>query len=325
MSGVRVVISVDVEEEGLFSGQYASVAAGVTNVECLRRLEFVTREFGLPVTLLCTWPVFNDAGCRAILRRWQDELGAEVGAHLHPWNTPPLEPAAHHGDAWTPSEQMPVELLDAKLAELVRICQETTGHAPVSFRMGRFDLGPKVRDLLPGHGLRVDSSLVPATWCAAAPDCFLSPTDPYPLLKDEAGNTRLLEAPITLVPLLPILREIAWRATGFLSPDSGARLLRQFQTVAAAGAIPVWYPLPSMKLGTRLHLSRGGRVVNIFLHSSELMPGASGHVPDEAAVVRVLARLRAFILWLQDRAKPLGGLRGTTLAGLLPQHQENRP
>lgn len=324
MSDVRVVISVDVEEEGLFSGRYAPVAAGVTNVECLRRLEFVTREFGLPVTLLCTWPVLNDGSCCATLRRWQDELGAEVGAHLHPWNTPPLERMVNGDDKWTPSEQMPVELLNAKLAELVRSCREATGRAPVSFRMGRFDLGPKVRDLLLGHGLHVDSSLVPATWCAASPECFLSPTDPYPLLKDEAGRTRLLEVPITLVPLLPILRDIAWHATGFLSPGSSARLLRQFQAVAAAGAIPAWYPLPSMKLGTRLHLSRGGRVVNIFLHSSELMPGASGHVPDEAAVARLLSRLRAFIHWLQVRAKPLGGLRGTTLAGLLPQRQENR-
>lgn len=320
---VRVVFSVDVEEEGLFSGRYAPVAAGVTNVESLRRLEFVTREFGLPVTLLCTWPVLNDPDCRAILRRWQDELGAEVGAHLHPWNTPPLDNPG--GDAWTPSAQMPTQLLDAKLAELVRSCREATGKAPASFRMGRFDLGPKVRDLLPGHGLRVDSSIVPARWSAALPEGFFSPADPYPLLSDEHGRTRLWEAPITLVPLLPALRTAAWRAARLLGPGAGVWLLRHFKTVAAAGAIPVWYPLPSMKLGARLHLARAGRVIHLFIHSSELMPGASPHVPDEAAVARVVRRIRTFIHWLHDRAKPLGGLHGTTLAGLPPQATEERP
>jgi len=319
---IRVVFSVDVEEEGLFSGRYAPVAAGVRNVESLRRLEFVTREFGLPLSLLCTWPVLNDPGCRALLRRWQDEFGAEVGAHLHPRNTPPL--SDEPGQAWTPSEAMDAALLDAKLAELVRACREVTGQSPQSFRMGRFDLGPTVRDLLPAHGLRVDSSIVPARWSPALPEGFLSPADPYPLLTDEAGRTRLLEAPITVVPLLPCLRKMAWRTAGLLGPGAGARLLQRFKTVAAAGTIPVWYPLPSMKLGARLHLSRGGRVIHLFIHSSELMPGASPHVPDEATVARVERRIRSFILWLQDRAKPLGGLQGTTLADLPPQSQETR-
>jgi hypothetical protein len=323
MTGVRVVFSVDVEEEGLFSGRYAPVAAGVRNVESLRRLEFVSREFGLPVSLLCTWPVFNDSGCRDILRHWQGELGAEVGAHLHPWNTPPLESVPD--DAWTPSELMAVELLDAKLAELVRICREATGRAPVSFRMGRFDLGPKVRDLLPAHGLRVDTSIVPACWSAALPESFLSPTDPYPLLTDEDGRLRLLEAPITMAPVLPGLSAAVWRAAGLLGPAARVWLLRRFHVLAVGGTIPVWYPLPSMKLGARLHLARGGRVIHLFIHSSELMPGASPHVPDEAAVARVERRIRAFLHWLQRRAKPLGGLRGTTLAGLLPQLEEDRP
>lgn len=324
MSGVRVVFSVDVEEEGLFSGRYEPVAAGVKNVESLRRLEFVTREFGLPVTLLCTWPVLNDPGCRVILRRWQDELRAEVGAHLHPWNTPPLENPGS-GDAWTPSEQMPTQLLDAKLAELVHSCREATGQAPAAFRMGRFDLSPKVRYLLPSHGLRVDSSIVPARWSPTLPEGFLSPADPYPLLTDERGRTRLLEVPITLVPVLPALRTAVWRAARLLGPGAGVWLLRHFKTVAAAGTIPVWYPLPSMQLGARLHLARGGRVIHLFIHSSELMPGASPHVPDEAAVARVERRIRTFIHWLQERAMPLGGLHGTTLAGLLPLLTEDHP
>ncbi len=322
MSGIRVVFSVDVEEEGLFSGRYAPVAVGVRNVEFLRRLEFVTQEFGVPLTLLCTWPVLNDCGCRELLRHWRDTFGAEIGAHLHPWNTPPLSGEA--GQAWTPSETMDATLLDAKLAELVRMYREATGRAPVSFRMGRFDLGPKVRDLLPNHGLQVDSSIVPTRWSPALPQSFLAPADPYPLLTDEAGQTRLLEAPITLVPLLPGLRKAAWRSAGLLGPGAGGWLLRRFKTVAAAGTIPVWYPLPSMKLGARLHLARGGRVIHLFIHSSELMPGASPHVPDEAAVAHVERRIRSFILWLRNHAKPLGGLHGTTLAGLLPQFQEIR-
>ena len=44
---MKLVISLDVEEEGLFSGRYPR-ESGVTNVAELRRLEFIPREFGLP-------------------------------------------------------------------------------------------------------------------------------------------------------------------------------------------------------------------------------------------------------------------------------------
>ncbi len=237
---IRVVFSVDVEEEGLFSGRYDPVAKGVSNVAHLRRLEFVTREFGVPLTLLCTWPVLSDLGCCGILRHWREDLGAEIGAHLHPWNTPPL--SGEPGQAWTPSEAMDAALLDAKLAELVRACREVTGQSPQSFRMGRFDLGPKVRALLPRHGLLVDGSIVPVTWSAALPEAFLSPADPY--LLPAGGGPGLTEAPVTMVPLSPALRAAVWRMARVSGPDAGGWLLKRFHTLGAAGTIPPGSPWP---------------------------------------------------------------------------------
>lgn len=309
---IRVVFSIDVEEEGLFSGRYAPVAEGVRNVEFLRRLEFVTQEFGVPLTLLCTWPVLNDCGCRELLRHWRDNFGAEIGAHLHPWNTPPLSGEA--GQAWTPSEAMDAALLDAKLSELLRACRAATGEAPLSFRMGRFDLGPKVRALLPRHGLQVDGSIVPVTWSPALPEAFLSQADPYLWPTDAGDEPRLTEAPVTMVPLCPALRKAAW-ALG------GGWLLKRFHTLGAAGTVPAWFPLASMKLAAHLHLARGGRVVHLFLHSSELMPGCAPHVPDETAIVRMVRRTHAFLHWLKRRAEAYGGLSGVTLSRLaLPPH-----
>lgn len=321
---LRVVFSVDVEEEGLFSGRYAPVAKGVSNVAHLRRLEFVTREFGVPLTLLCTWPVLNDPGCRDILRHWREELGAEIGAHLHPWNTPPLSDEPEQ--AWTPSEAMDATLLDAKLTELVRICHEATGRAPTSFRMGRFDLGPTVRALLPRHGLKVDGSIVPVTWSPALPEAFLSPADPYPLHVGGETEACLTEAPVTMVPLSPALRDAVWRIARVSGPSAGGWLLKRFHTLGATGTIPAWFPLASMKLAARLHLARGGRVVHLFLHSSELMPGCAPHVPDEAAISRVLRRTHDFLHWLERRAEAFGGLSGVTLSQLaLPRRTAKEP
>ncbi len=88
---VYLVITIDVEEEGLFSGRYLRTPSGVTNVAELRRLEFIPREFGFPLTLLVTYPVARDLAAQEVLSAWQREHGAEIGVHLHPWNTPPFK------------------------------------------------------------------------------------------------------------------------------------------------------------------------------------------------------------------------------------------
>lgn len=309
---LRVVFSIDVEEEGLFSGRYAARAEGVNNVAHLRRLEFVTREFGVPLTLLCTWPVLSDPACRDLLRRWREELAAEIGLHLHPWNTPPLADA--QGQAWTPSEDMDAEPLNAKLAELARICREAAGVSATSFRMGRFDLGSKVRALLPRHGIRVDGSVVPVTWSPALPEAFLAPADPY-LLPVGDGET-ITEAPVTMVPLSPALRQLAWSI-------GGRRLLRNFHVLGAAGTIPTWFPLASMKLAAWLHLLRGGKVLHLFLHSSELMPGCAPHVTDEPAIARMVDKTRAFLHWLRRHAP--GGFTGVAMSALALPHPDKEP
>ena len=45
-----VVVSLDVEEEGLFSGRYPREGAGLSNIPLLARLAFLPAEFGLPLT-----------------------------------------------------------------------------------------------------------------------------------------------------------------------------------------------------------------------------------------------------------------------------------
>jgi hypothetical protein len=310
---IRLVFSVDVEEEGLFTGRYDSEAKGVLNVSSLSRLEFLTREFDFPLTLLCTWPVLTNADCAVQLRRWQDELNAEIGLHLHPWNTPPIRPLS---TAWTPSECISPDELAAKLKNLVAACQEVTGRDPRSFRMGRFDLGPRIRDLLPAHGIQVDSSVVPMSWTSALNGAFLASSDPYPLLCDSQGRTRLLEVPLTMTALSPRLSSWMWKLAKDLSPHAKQQFFKRFQTLAVVGTPPVWYPLPSMKLGARLHLYRGGTLIHLFLHSSELCPGACPHLPDEIAVNRLVKRVRDFLLWLKSHILSVGSLRGVTLCDL---------
>jgi hypothetical protein len=306
---MKLAISIDVEEEGLFSGEYARIPPGVSNVAQLKLLEFIPREFGIPLTLLVTYHVARDPAAQEVLKYWREGHGAEIGAHLHPWNTPPFV------DLPEPEPvrvgKIPLPVLREKLANLVAAIQEGVGVAPRSFRMGRFDWGPQLESLLPEMGFQVDSSMVPLTQKVGGPDYFLAPADPFPLPLGAAKGT-LLEVPVTMVPVCPTTARLAYRLSTAFSKEKGERLRDRLHYVLAAGIHPVWFPLPSMKLAVMMHRRRGGRVLNLFLHSTELAPGGNPEVPTEDAVDKLLNKIRRFLNWLKET----GPVQGVTLSEL---------
>ena len=307
---MKLVISIDVEEEGLFSGHYPRTPPGVTNVAELGRLEFIPREFGLPLTLLVTYRVAQDPAACRVLAQWRDRYGAEIGLHLHPWNTPPFldlpEPEPVR------SERLPRGLLRDKFANLTTQVRNALEVTPRSFRMGRFDAGRQVWSLLPEFGIDVDSSVAPLTRKNPDPRFFLAPADPFPLGQVAPEERPLLEVPITMVPVVAGTPELVARLAAVAPPPWGERLGSLFRYGAVAGVQPAWYPLVSMQLAARLHHRRGGRVLTLFFHSSELKPGASRLFPTEAAVSRFVEKIRTFLTWLVKT----GPVSGVTLAEL---------
>jgi hypothetical protein len=307
---VKLVISIDVEEEGLFSGQYLRTPPGVTNVAELARLEFIPQEFGLPLTLLVSYQVARDPAACRVLREWRERYAAEIGAHLHPWNTPPFADLPEPEPV--PSARLPRELLRDKFANLVEEIRTNLDISPDSFRMGRFDAGPQVFGLLPEFELTVDSSVAPLTPKGAQAGYFLASADPFKLEVPGAGKPSLLEVPITMVPVVSGTPEALLRVAAGLPPAWGRRLRGAFRYVGAAGVQPAWFPLASMQLAARLHRLRGGEVLTMFFHSSELKPGATRLFPTETAARRFIAKIRTFLTWLVAS----GPVTGVTLGEL---------
>jgi hypothetical protein len=303
------VISIDVEEEGLFCGQYARRPAGLSNVAHLRRVEFISREFGFPLTLLATYPVACNPSCRDVLLAWLTDLRAEIGAHFHPWNTPPFEDLPFPEPV--PSDEIPLPLLRAKLGSLTAALQDNLRVVPRSFRMGRFDFGEQIASLLHHHGFRVDSSIVPLCRLAGGPDHFLAPPDPH-WLQYGREPASILEAPLTMVPIGQLSGQFIYRIAQSLPRKKADLLLAGFRYSAVLGVNPAWYPLASMEWAVRLHRQRGGQVLNMFLHSSELAPGATPKYRTEAAVQRLVKKIRSFLEWLTRT----GPVHGVTLSEL---------
>jgi hypothetical protein len=307
---MKLVISIDVEEEGLFSGDYPRVPKGVANVGQLQRLEFIPREFGLPLTLLVSYHVARDKAAAQVLKYWRDRHHAEIGAHLHPWNTPPFPDLP--GPEPVPSELIPLPALREKMGNLVGSIRDSLGVTPRSFRMGRFDWGPKIFSLLPEMGLQVDSSIFPLTQRIGGPQPFLAPTDPFRLPGVGPSGTSLLEVPPTMAPVIAAAPRLFYRISTALPAPWGERLRNRFHHYLAAGIHPAWYPLPSMRLAALLHRRRGGKVFTMFFHSTEIAPGCTPNSATEEAVHRLVGRIRGFLTWLRAS----GPVQGVTLSEL---------
>lgn len=307
-----LTVSLDVEEEGLFGGRYARRATGTANTACLTRLEPLCAQ-GVRPTLFCAYSVLTDPASCTVLARLRDIYGAEIGAHLHHWNTPPLSLSAITGEAEpadppdlsgrdgfeksVPSRAVPLELMAAKLASLFRVGRNFQGAPLTSFRMGRWDLHQAHWPLLAGQGVLCDASVRPLH-CAASPlqgpDHFDAPADPYWV---PVGEKKIFEAPLTVTPLLRPLPGLLQALPG----RAGLKARAGLKHWGALALLPVYHPLWAMQAVTRLFVARGGRALSLTWHSSEMMPGGTPHLPDAASVDRLLAKITAWLHWLRAR------------------------
>ena len=49
---------------------------------------------------------------------------------------------------------------------------------------------------------------------------------------------------------------------------------------------------------TKIFAARGGRVLSLTWHSSEMMPGGAPHLPDAASVARFTRKVADWLNWL---------------------------
>lgn len=300
--------SLDVEEEGLFGGKYVCRAPSLRNTAFLSRLAPLL-ERGLRPTLFCTHCALTDAPTQAMLARLRDRHGAEIAAHLHFWNTPPLADDGPDVLSRVPAAALGQGAFRAKLRQLLAAGAAFQGEALRSFRMGRWDLHRHHWPVLAEQGITCDASIRPLHGPAAdahglrlRPDHFSAPRAPY-LVRTACGD--ILEVPLSVTPLLKTLPALLDRLPAALRQPAVSSYFRW----GALTLLPVEHPLRVMQCMTRRFVAAGGRILSLTWHSSEMMPGGAPHMPDEGHVTRFLEKIKKYIEWLPT----IGDLRSVTM------------
>lgn len=287
--GRRFVVYGDLEEEFDWGAPFRREATGTMAVAALPAANRRFVEAGAVPTYVCTHPV----AARPASRDAVAGMECDIGAHLHPWVTPPHAEQLSVANSF--AGNLPEALERAKLTVLTETLANAFGRRPAVYRAGRYGVGPNTHRILAELGYRIDAS-VRARFdygAEAGPDFTLHPIHPYWL------DNGLLALPLTTSLAGPLGR---WPRLA-----RAARLRGAFARSGLLNRIPLTpegVPIAEAKLAIATELDRGTRLFSLSFHTPSLVPGHTPYVRDEAD-------LSAFWAWW-DGVFDLFARRGVT-------------
>lgn len=301
MSTIPLIVSLDTEEDNWHRSR---TNVTVENIRALPRQAKLFERFGVRPTYFTSYHVAIDPVAAAVMREVGDPDRAEIAAHLHPWNTPPLTEAFVPRNSMT--KNLPADLQLAKIQTLTAALEEAFGRRPTAFRTGRYGIGPETVAALVACGYRVDSSVSPFVSLEAVDDgpSFIgAPIVPYRL---EPGVDVRQHRPDGAIAEVPLSYGFSRAPFSTFEPVqrlleiAPLRWLRMPGIAARTGLIqrlslsPEYESVRDMlTLSARL-LESGAQHLHISWHTPSLKPGLSPFTATAADVERLYVSIAAY-------------------------------
>lgn len=295
MEGPAFLITIDTEGDNLWA-QPRDITC--RNAGYLPRFQELCERHGFKPTWLTNYEMAMDDTFVEFGRDVIQRGTAEIGMHLHAWNSPPLQALTDDDFRYHPYlVEYREDVMSEKIRTMTDLLEGRFGVKMRSHRAGRWAFNETYARLLLENGYEVDCSVTPhVSWQGSrgAPsgqggsDYRLFPHVPYFMDTQDisrAGVSPLLEVPMSIRPSrlfrlapwtyrLPVARSLAWRTSPPLT------WLR-----------PNGRNLEAMQGLVREILAENPPHLEFVLHSSEFMPGGSPVFPDAASIERLYEHL----------------------------------
>jgi peptidoglycan/xylan/chitin deacetylase (PgdA/CDA1 family) len=305
---VSVLVTIDTEED---NWDPTKDGVSIENIRGVPELQAVFDRHGVRPTYLTTYQVIIHPWAAEILAGVHRSDRGELAAHLHAWNTPPCpEPVTTETISL---RALPVEKQRAKLATLTEAIHKATGLRPTSFRAGRWSVSPATVGVLADAGYRTDSSVLPyVSWRTVTdgPRFFRAPTVPYRIngggdIETPVANGAIVEVPPTVGftrwpwPLWSRWDRVARLAS--LHPLHLPGVLARLGVLDRISLSLEETPLERLLRLTDVALANGHAILNLFMHSVSLLPGAGPFVSSSADREGFLDRIDRYFTALRRR------------------------
>ncbi len=303
-----LLVVCDTEEEFPWSDGFSPHNTAVSAMAQLSRGQQVFDQYNIKPCYVADYPVVNQPeGARPLIEIYQDGR-CEIGAHLHPWVTPPKQEAINPVNSY--AGNLPAALEEAKLVALNEAIARVFGQPATTFKAGRYGVGPNTGALLEKQGFNVDLSIFTDFDLTAdgGPDFRGYPAGPYWF----GQSRRLLSVPSTASVVGPGERlRLQAMSTANHPALLKLRLPGVLSRIGLADRLNLSNENYSLKENiklTRWLLARGVRVFSYSFHSPSLKPGCTPYVQNERELRSFLDQFRAYFDYF------FGELNGITMS-----------
>ncbi len=280
------VMTVDTEEEWNWEKGFPVERYSTRNSQKISKFQSFCQHMGVRPTYFIDYAIASDpSSIEQFLPSFKEGM-CEIGAHLHPWVTPPIEEDIRENT--THAVNLPVDLVRRKLRNLTQKLEEEFGQRPRTFRSGRWGINGILLEMLREEGYQTDSSVHPF-YADSTFSYYSAPDTPYwPDLSDCARpgiQREIFEIPVTS----------GFSRSGFAMCNRIHRMLAVPPWNIFRGIGILWHLnlLRKLQLSPELAnasnmialvnacLKRGHRIIHMFFHSSSLLQGGSPYVASD--------------------------------------------
>jgi hypothetical protein len=284
------LITIDTEGDNLWA---KSQDISTNNAKYLDRFQRLCDKFGFKPTYLTNYEMAESKTFQKFARKNIKHNKAEIGMHLHAWNSPPYFELTDDDYKYHPFLiEYPKDIIIEKINHMTQLLEQNFESEILSHRAGRWSFDETYAKSLIDSGYKVDCSVMPHVSLkytmgdpnqSGGTDYTYFPDYPYFINENnisETGNSTLLEVPMTVIKkdqyILDRFREsrLLNKITRLLFNKDINRAVDKYKPNIIKFR-PNGQNLDELKEIIYLNKISDKNYLEFMLHSSELMPGGS--------------------------------------------------
>ncbi len=287
-------VVVDTEEEFDWHGPFSRANTSVRSARHVERAQRILEKYQIRPTYVVDFPIAHQPDGYGPIKAIHDSGGCSVGAHLHPWVTPPFDEAVTGTNSFACN--LGPSLERAKIETLLQEIGDHLDVQPRIYKAGRYGFGFSTVTVLDSLEFEVDMSINPSSDYSAQGGPNFEDFDAAPFFF--GPKRRLLEIPCTggyagiAGTFGPAVHRYASRP--LLRGAHVVGVLARLGIVNKVMLSPEGYSAAELQLLTRALMAQGVRTFSLTFHSPSLEPGHTPYVQTTGDLNRFFDRITSY-------------------------------
>ncbi len=282
----QLIVVIDTEEEFDWNKPVDRNATSVVAMQYINRVQDIFDQYGITPCYVIDYPIASQQDSYPHLREILNDGRCEIGAHLHPWVTPPETEVLLPVNTYPGNLQQSLEY--EKLNNLTQVIEQNLDMRPTIYKAGRYGFGANTEAILKQLGYQIDLSFCPSFdhGSDGGPDYSAAHAEPFWF----DGEKTLLEIPVTG----SFVGSAGAASRGLFNLAQGYKKLKVPGILSKLGIVdrlvltPEGYTNKEHVKITQFLYHKGVRTFTWSFHSPTVMPGTTPYVENEQDVKKFL-------------------------------------